>query len=369
MILNLFLALFYIATFISGINRQTVFLSIVAGLIAAIVGIIELVKNNTSLKIPKYFSLVMMFEVIILIYPLFLTEKVNPFYYGLTIGIGILYWLIFFNLDRPNKFLKPIFISITVIYPAIYILSTVFKFNLMGLAGVVFAQESTTIHYYFGMFCAISIVTVIKNGFKNLTPGRLLIVAICIAFLILSNNRTADLSLMLALIYLFTKSRWVLGTKKNLFLLVGGIALVFILASLNKTTIFERPYFAQSIQSFPSHLWGVGMGNFNLINQYLLQTSSGTLEISNFTHNIFLETLSGVGVFSLVFLYFLIRLTIDIFRSKTKTATWGAIVLIFLTNFMFDSSYTMPGIIWLFFAAIGTFQKLTEKDSGYRSLN
>jgi O-antigen ligase len=97
------------------------------------------------------------------------------------------------------------------------------------------------------------------------------------------------------------------------------------------------------------------MGNFKRISlDYNIQNPDSAA-YSTYAHNIVLEMISGVGLFSIIFLIFLVFLIRDILKSKLRIGE-GALILAILISFTTDITYAIPGLIWVLFMAIGTFQ-------------
>lgn len=357
MIVKLFLAFLYLAIFVSGVNKDVVFVSILISFLAICLGSIYLLRNGTRIGFPKYFPLMICFVLILQIYLFFISNKLNPFYYTTTMSMGLIYWLIFFNLKNGDRILKSLLIRFSLTYSSFYILSKVFNINLIKLAELIFTQDFPTRHYYFGGFWAITIVLLVGLYWKEFKLKQWLIIGLGIVFVAISNARSGYLSLTLGIGYIIVKkTKGVRLDKKIVIPLISLIVGLFMFSSLGRTTLFSRPYYIQSIESFVKYPLGVGMGNFKQISEMYQLKSLTETSFSIYAHNIFLETLSGVGIFSVVFLAFLILLVRDILKEDSKNIVWGAVIISILTNFMLDASYTIPGFIWILFISIGVFQ-------------
>lgn len=356
MIFQLFLVFTFLAIFISAINRDTITLSVLFSLPAICLGLIQLIKLKRKLILPKRFAFMVLFVLILQLYLILVPNKLNHFYYTAIMGEGLAYWFIFSNLKKGEVVLESFLIKLTLIYFLFYIISIISNISLIKLSELIFTQEAPNRHYYFGDLAAFTLTIIIGTHWSSFRPKHWLIIGLSFLSLALSNTRSAYLSLAFGLFYIISKRGW--GTKLKrivTILLVGLIAGLFFFSSLNKTTLFSRPYFLQSIKAFPKHPMGVGMGNFKIIENELKNTGIDESSLSIYTHNLFLEALTGVGIFSIPFLIFLILLTKDLLKEKLNIAQ-GALVIAILTNFLFDTSYTVPGFIWIFFMAIGAFQ-------------
>jgi uncharacterized membrane protein AbrB (regulator of aidB expression) len=65
--------------------------------------------------------------------------------------------------------------------------------------------------------------------------------------------------------------------------------------------------------------------------------------------------ISGMGILGLIFAAWLVYVTWDIIKSP-KNFLYGAIFLVIAVNFMFDTTYYIPTMLWLWFASLGVAQ-------------
>lgn len=358
---QLFLVTTYISIFLSFVNRDTVFISLVFSALAILTGFYNLLTQEHTPEIPKHFVTILLFAVVLQIYLIFVPEKLNPFYYAVTISEGLSYWLIFYNLKNGQLILKKMIFRLSAFYSILFTISHIFNISLIKLGSLMFTQENPR-HYYFGEFWSASLMVYLYYEFYKLKKRKfenwlklILISATGVFFIIYSNSRGILLSGALATGYLFVKGGQIPTTVKKILPYLCAVLIgVFIFLSLGKTTLFDRPYFIQSIQAFPRHLLGVGMGNFVQIGKEFERAGVNDMSLSIYTHNIFLETLSGVGIFSIIFLIFLAQIIKDVFTTRTNFV-WGGVLFLILANFMYSTSYTVPAFIWIFFAVLGVF--------------
>jgi hypothetical protein len=355
---RLFIILSFLAIFVSGINYKTIVFSILFSLLATSFGLMEILKRKRRLNFPKHFGLMVMFVIILNLYPIFIKDKINPIYFAAIFGEGLLYWLIFFNIKNGGNLFRSLLIKLTLLYSLFYVLTRFSNLNLTTFSAYFFQEGLPSKHYHIGDLWAFTLTLIVGLGWGKFKLKDWLIMDLGILFLVISNARSAYLSLLLGFAYIATK-RW--GKAKiNRYLPIifffSTIGL-FMFASSSKTTLFSRPYFLQSITSFPTHPLGVGFGNFKLINEYILKTTlAKEVSLSSYVHNIFLEALSGVGIFSVLFLIFLIQVAKDLWQASSEKVVWGALLTAILINFMFDTTYTIPSLIWILFICLGVFQ-------------
>lgn len=357
MIYWLFVALLYVSIFVAGINQDTIGISILISFVASCLGLVYLNKSTKDIKIPKNFGAMTLFVIILHVYLFFISDKLNPFYYATIMGEGLIFWLIFYNIDKGGEVLKSLLINLSLIYSVFYISSILFKINLIALANPFFNGGLLTRHWNIGDLWAFALVALISLNWGRFKLSSWLTSGIGFAFIAISGVRSAMLSLIIGLIYFFSKK--MISTKpytiiKTVLVLVS-IGL-FIYSGISKTTLFDRPYYFQSIQSFPKHPLGVGMGNFKDIAAEYHEQGIGGGHLAINTFNIFFETLSGVGIFSIIFLIFLISTFRELLKGDTQNMAWGAVVMTILVNFMTDASYTIPALMWILFMSLGVFQ-------------
>lgn len=357
MILSLFTIFSFAAIFVSGINHDSLGLSLTVSLLSIIFGLFYLTKLGAKLKVPRHFQLVSIFVLILHIYLFFTPHKLNPFYYTAIFSLGLFYWVIFYNLKSRLIIFKSLLIILIILYSLIYFFSIIFNLNLTSLGELIFSRGFPNRHFFVGPLAAFSIIGIIAWHWKKLKVSHWLFIILGVSLLYISNTRAAYFSFVLGLAYIWIKKG--INTKKQKAIAVLVIILIsglVMLSSRYKTIFFSRPYFLHSIQAFPKHPLGVGLGNFEMISLEIQQkqaTNDGVFSI--YTHNILLEAISGIGIFSLPFVAFFILIIRDLIKAKSNILS-GAIVVAIMSNFLVDTSYTVPGFVWLFFISLGIYQ-------------
>lgn len=357
--MNALLVLFPVTTFaallMSGISREASILSILASVLAATLGLIIIYKMG-AVTVPKNFWLMIVFVAILFISSFFAKDKTNPFSYTAIFTIGTIFWLIFYNIKDGGKILHNLILNLTLTYSVLYLITKIFTLDTVPLSKLFFMESLASRHYHVGDLWSLALILIIGKHWGKFSLKTWILLDFGFLFLVLSNARSAYLSLIVGFVYLISR-KFAGGDYKKLIptvfltLIIG----LFIFASINKTTIFSRPYFLQSIESFSKYPIGVGMGNFKQIGLEYYNKTGDPLKFSLYTHNIILEALSGVGVFAVVLIIFLYSTVKQILMEKKKNIEWGAALLAILTNFMFDTTYTIPGMIWIMFIFIGIY--------------
>lgn len=367
MLYLLFSILFALSILTSAISRDTAFLSLIISFIPIGIGSVILFKSKNTLKVPSYFPLMLVFAAILYVYVIFLPEKAQPLYYAILFTQAIVYWLIFYNMRNGFQIVERVLIFISILYTCVYLLATIFNINLISLGGLIYTDFSPTRHFYLGDLWSFTLAIYICslllrakaaiNGTYKKFVEPSLIIGLGAYSIIISGSRTAVLALAVGVGYFLIKRHQV---GRLAYASVAILTTLFLIFSFGKTTLFDRPYFSQSLQAFPKHLFGVGMGNFGIIEQTYRLSGVLPSQLSFYTHNIYLESLSGVGIFSVLFLTFIILLIRDVLNAKEASTIWGALIIAMFVDFMIDTFYTVPGIIWMFFAAIAIFQYSSE---------
>lgn len=174
--------------------------------------------------------------------------------------------------------------------------------------------------------------------------------------LVVSMSRSAYVAVAIGAYYIF----WRLGLEKthrklfNIFLIV--VIAIFIFVGAFKPTLFDRPYFVEAILGIVKNPLGLGMGHFLEVSTVFkdLSPSFGT---SIYTHNIILEFTLGMGIFSIPFFWWLIKVLYSLIKDKKTATLFSAIFLALFANFLFDITYSIPVFVFLWFISLGLAQK------------
>jgi hypothetical protein len=103
------------------------------------------------------------------------------------------------------------------------------------------------------------------------------------------------------------------------------------------------------------------MGNFREISKDPGNHILGFWGFSSVAHNIALEVLSGLGILGFVFVYWLYKVLSDLWSDKSKKNILYKSVFFALTvNFLFDSTYFIPTMLWLWFTTLGLSLQVLE---------
>lgn len=352
--LTLALFLFGISNDVRNISHLTIFFSIT-------IGFLILVKSKAKLRIPNHFGLLLVFAVILQVYLFFVKPVLLPFYYALLFAEGTLVWFLIYNLENKivRKLYKFIFF-LGIIYFLLYFFSLTFNIGLTKLASLFFIDSEHAGHMQIGNFWTLVLMIVIGNKMSygdylttNILKLEIIYYSIGAYLLFISKSRTAYLSILIVLVYIFCQK---IINKKIVYVALLLMALLIIYTSFGRSLLFSRPYFLQSVIGFFHHPLGVGMGNFRIISEYFYKNGGILGSFSDSTHNIFLEAISGVGVLSLPLIYWGVKIISDL-KYKHLDMVWVCVFVSLSTMILIDLSYTIPSMFLLWFVSLAMVQR------------
>lgn len=312
---------------------------IVYGTLNAILALGYKLIKTRSIELPQNFGLYLILVLIILIHTYLLH---GAYLFSWLFLSGGLYWLMVYNFnDLYAKNLTFILVTIGLLMGIIYFYSLANPISVPNLSSLFAAPTNFLKHSNLGDLWAVVLVSlspvIISRRISTLIP----IYVIGIYFMIISYSRTALVGLTVGTFYTVLQLKT--NYKKTIILILLTImSLLFVYISLSKTTIFDRPYFWQAIVGLTKYPVGVGMGNFNKVST-----------LTNYVHDLPLEMVSGLGLFSIIFLAWLYGVLRRIFQKKNQinVEATGVFLTIF-TVFLFDTTYTIPGMIWMLFTSL-----------------
>ncbi len=173
-------------------------------------------------------------------------------------------------------------------------------------------------------------------------------------FLLVSLSRSAYLALTVGVLYIFLSDRLKRKNKLIFFVFLILVAIIFIIVGTSKTTLLARPYFIQAVLGLIHNPLGVGMGNFGYISADPENIILGLSHYSSVVHSVVLEVMSGLGVLGLIFVVWLAKTLYDFWYDVSgENLIFKAIFVVLLANFLFDSTYFVPTMLWLWLASLG----------------
>ena len=280
---------------------------------------------------------------------------------------GGAFWLLFFNLGE--KF-KDTFGRLVIVLGIVY--GGSFLINLLLFPQVPIRSWTLYLpgaisrnHNHLGDLWAVVMLLVVHKLLTRPKWWHWVLLAVGVYFLAISLSRSAYLALGVGIFYLFNKLGLTKKFRKFYLLFLVLTAGLFLFAAFFKSTLLARPYFGQALWGLSKWPWGVGVGNFGIISadpQSPWWSVPRVGIVTTSAHNIALEMVSGMGILGLVFVFWLVYVLVDILKNSKK-ALFTAIFLAIGVNFMFDITYYIPTMLWLWFVSLGLAQEYGAKKS------
>ena len=271
---------------------------------------------------------------------------------------GGLFWIAFYNISNKSKlYFDKIFILVALLFGTLF-----FYYYLTGKQQVLpwslhMSYNTDFNHFHIGDLWAALLPAILFMFYATKRKYYIPLILFGTLLIAMSLSRSAYISLIAGALFLFHKSDVIQG-RKLIFRFVTIIALVMIvIAGIYKPTILSRPYFIQAIVGHINNPFGVGMGNFSVISSNPANHLWGLSNYSMIVHNLLLEVISGIGIFGYLFIYWFGVIIYDIWKHTIKDNIVYSTVFLSLTiNFMFDSTYFVPTMLWLWFMSLGLAQ-------------
>lgn len=362
MLEKLFLYSLTFALFLFGISNDVRNISHLTLITSVILGFIILFRSNLNLKIPKHIEWITLFAAILQIYLFFIKPVLNPFYFSVLFIEGVSLLFIIYNLDIRivNNLYKVLFV-LGVLYFIFYFLSTTLNISLTKLSSLFFMDNNGKGHLQLGSLWMAVIVFLIgnkvsKNNFyiKNIVRYEIILYLIGIYLTFISRSRSAYLALLITVLFLLKDK---IFSKKYIYSIAIISMSVILYVSLNRSLLFSRPYFLQSLIGFMQYPFGVGMGNFRIISESFYNNDGFLNSFSDSAHNIILETISGVGILATPFIIWFILLVRELLKNEKLDLAWFCVFITLTCLFLIDISYSIPSLFILWFVSIGVLQR------------
>lgn len=232
----------------------------------------------------------------------------------------------------------------------------------IGSRGLVWWGTHTKDHHYLGDWWALVVLSqlwLLKLGkkIKNDKVNLFLILA-GIIWIYFSRSRSAILSVVLGVGFLFGSDLW----KEKIYKwVVGLLVLAFLFLGMTKPTFFNRQYWLQGLVGWWRHPFGLGMGNFGKVSGDIRNHMFGLSSYSSVAHNVLLEFLVGMGVLGLVFWWWFLKYAVEpFFIGRIKPSLIDGLVLALGVNFLFNTTYFVAPMWWVFMFLLGVLEKQLE---------
>ena len=358
-IFNLIQTFIYILLlFYGGLGKEYYFPFLTASILWLIFSFLVLVLRKKQIDFPPGFNL---FTVFLLFFTLNLFWTVQfwtTLFYLLIFVIGFLLWIISFNFRAQFKNFDSLVIFLALTFGVLTIFNLLTRPTLeTGSFGLY--KFATKNHHHIGDLWALVIPLLLAKLITLRKKGLLWLFLLVLGayFVYLSQSRSAILSLLAGLLYSAYFLPQVKKYRQAFFLFIFLGVLLFLFFAKSKPTILGRVYYAQGVAGLVKHPYGVGVGNFTEISADPANHLLDLREFSSVAMNIILEMFTGIGVFALVFFIWFIKVLVSVLENSANKNLVAKVIFIALTvNFMFDFTYFVPTMLWLWFISLGLSQ-------------
>lgn len=295
--------------------------------------------RGVKIEVPKYFWLYLIFLISLFVHQKIAGGEISFFFLFASAGM---YWIVARNLKETiNKYLTIFLVIFSGLMSMLYFGALSIGISSFESNSLFLPLANGSFHNHLGDLWAITFVAVFYSFVKKRNTYNTILLGLSSIFIVMSFSRSALISIAAGVGYICYVSREELKIKKVLWFLIPILSLLFIYFGFFKTTLFSRPYIHEGISSVIVHPLGVGVGNFNKVSKE-----------SSLAHNIILEIIAGMGVFSAIFAAWIVYITKSYITNKQNVVLFSAIFMAISANFLFDTTYTIPAMIWLFFISL-----------------
>lgn len=354
------LVLFTLLLIFGGLGIDS-YLATILGLVLGTSIWIVVYWRKKKIEFPKGALAYLIFLFFLLVSILWTSPKLIIWQNFLLFLSGGVFWVGFYNLAQKLKrnFLWLV-IFLGVVFGALFLAEQLLPGNALKPYTLYLPASFQRNHNHLGDLWALTLIAVIYLFVKERKWWNLSLGVLGIYFLGVSLSRSAYISLLVGFAYLFYKFGR-LKKFKNIFLVLLAISIgLFLYAGSLKSILLSRPYFIQAVRGLGKYPFGVGVGNFSVISTDPVIVGEGAKHFSSLAHNLVLEITSGLGIFGFVFVFWLVYIVKDLLISKREDAIgvfFKAIFFALLANFMFDYTYVIPTMLWLWFCVLGLSQR------------
>lgn len=332
--------------FIGGYGFEKVAVE-VFGFIFSLGLFIYLFSKKQKIRVPKSFLAYTVFLLFVALSFLWSVDGANTLEYFLLFLTGGVVWIVFYNLDK--KYVNKLDVVLFVVGVLFFALYTYYLYGDLSSKQWSLVFPATTNHHHLGDYWAVILPLFLFGIDKKRSFLKYFALFIGLIAIAISLSRSAHVALVGAVVFFFLKGKR-LANRRIIYTLFGIFIILFLATGFFKPTLLSRPYFVQSLSGLLKHPFGVGMGNFGDISQEV----SGVFGMdgySSIAHSVVFEVVSGVGVFGLLFVYWLTRKVLDVWKNPDMLFAPSFVAL--TVNFLFDTTYFIPGMLYLWFMLLG----------------
>jgi|GEM_PF-4329166 len=274
--------------------------------------------------------------------------------------IATICWVVGYRSLREREMVG-IVVGLGVGFLVVAVMLAIFSPNHMSTMS--FVEWATINHHHLGDWWSLGVVAIVGyqvKGGKGWWKWILVILGIVIVGY--SQSRSAIVATVVGVGYLWWEGRTRTLRTRGFGGLVALMGAMFVGIGVRKTTLFSRIYFLEGVQGLIKQPMGVGMGSFvEISREYSRQIYYSKEVWSSYAHNLPLEVLSGLGIVGGgLFVWWLGR---RIWQLREKSGgVVAAIWIATLTNMLFDYTYMIPAYLWIWFLALGVWQRKIKRD-------
>lgn len=356
---NLLLWLLLIVLFLGGIGAEWFNIAIYSGLVLSILLLINIRLTKGKINTPPHIELFLIFLFITFINLFWSIDKSKTLEYILLFSTGGFLWISFYNLkgNEIKKYVNTSLVVLGLLFAGLYFYGLLT--SGLGVEKYISLYEYNSWfkdHNHIGdLWAAVLLLVLFFISSKPRNIFLWLSTVLGVYLLTISLLRSAYLSLFIGILYLYKSKKW--SYRTSVFYKIALILLIeiFLLAALNKDLLTTRVFFLQSLSSIKKYPFGVGLGNFYIIS---LNSSRlglfGIFKVSAVVHNVVLEVISGIGILALPFILWLFNVFIDSWHDRSKEGlVYRGLFILMTVNFLFDTTYFIPTMLWLWFIFLG----------------
>jgi len=317
--------------------------------------------QKKKLKLPPFIILYSLFLILFIFNSFFISAdtKKSLEVFSLFLGGG-LFWVTSYNLKKElAPQMDKLIVLLGLVFAGLYFYNTFFGDPNLIKPWNLYTQASAFVnHNHLGDLWAM-VLTIVSFHLAKKHRNILLwmVVLLGVYLLAISQSRASYVALTGGLIYLAKVLGWIDKYKKIFVTFIVLAVVLFLYVGSQKSILFSRPYYTQAVVGFIRNPQGVGVGNFGIISKDPASHILGLSDFSFVTHNIVLEILVGMGLLGVVFVVWLVKVLIELWRKKNQKALiYKALFLVLTVNFLFDTIYFIPTMLWLWFVTLGLAQ-------------
>ncbi len=294
--------------------------------------------RGKKIEIPDNFILYFLFVAILGIHFLFFSGNLS---YILLFASGGLVWLSIFNLRKiVSKYYFYFLIVIGLVIAGIFYILMLNGISVTPANNLFLPVGKNILHNHLGDLWAVILVAVIYKMSEKFEVWQIPLFLLATVLIAQSFSRSAIAALIFGILFIYQTSAKKGEYKKRFSIIFVAAVVLFIVLGAFKTTLFSRPYLFEAFNSLIKTPLGIGVGNFMNVSKY-----------SSMAHSLILELIADLGVFSFIFLFWLYKIFRSLIKNEGNMLAKAVFLAIFV-NFFFDTTYSIPAMIWLWFSTL-----------------